>query len=432
MRKFGWFLIVIGVVAMLGEAFALQLPTLRWPFNTARETPFLSVSGVAWDNHFVSDGLFPLFGWVFCLLLVGVGITILWVVPSGRAMLPVAVRRLERFKSSRRGYVSFIILLGLMLFAAMDQLVVGKKALAVKYEGEWYFPALVRQQYQGEDFGMSGDAKSAEANYRELDKLLSEKGGDDKVIMPWVPFDPTGDTVEQPLVSLMSHEGVIMGPDGKPYDGLGSYVYDEQPELEHIRFRYRKGIRQGDTDGRLKDGKRVFTGKYVDGELVKYELSVDGLTLDEFMGMSDGVLRKIYYNPVPPLPSKGHYLGTNSSGNDIFAYLYGGLQVNFKAAIIYIPIIYTIGVTIGLLMGLYGGWFDLVVQRLIEIFSNIPFLFVVIIFMSLVPVKLKGLGIILFVLILFGWMGMTYLMRTAALKEKARDYVAAARVSGAS
>ena len=67
----------------------------------------------------------------------------------------------------------------------------------------------------------------------------------------------------------------------------------------------------------------------------------------------------------------------------------GGLQVNFQAAIIYIPIVYLIGVTVGLLMGYFGGWFDLVVQRVIEILSNIPFLFLVIIITLGVPAQYK-------------------------------------------
>ena len=81
----------------------------------------------------------------------------------------------------------------------------------------------------------------------------------------------------------------------------------------------------------------------------------------------------------PSKPKWSHPLGTTSQGDDVVAYLYGGLQVNFQAAIIYIPIVYLIGVTVGLLMGYFGGWFDLVVQRVIEILSNIPFLFLVII-----------------------------------------------------
>jgi microcin C transport system permease protein len=107
------------------------------------------------------------------------------------------------------------------------------------------------------------------------------------------------------------------------------------------------------------------------------------------------------------------------------------LQVNFKAALIYLPIVYLIGVSLGMLMGYFGGWFDLAVQRLIEVFSNMPFLFVVIIFSSMVPDQFKGLPVILTILVAFGWMGMTFLMRTAAYRDKERDYIAAARVLGA-
>ena len=118
----------------------------------------------------------------------------------------------------------------------------------------------------------------------------------------------------------------------------------------------------------------------------------------------------------------------------MLAYLFGGLQVNFKAALIYIPIVYFIGISVGLLMGYFGGWFDLVVQRLIEVLANIPFLFLVIIVTLGVPPQYKdrlGFYLILLLLAVFGWMGMTNLMRTAALKEKARDYIAASQVLGA-
>ena len=86
-------------------------------------------------------------------------------------------------------------------------------------------------------------------------------------------------------------------------------------------------------------------------------------------------------------------------------------------------------------MGFFGGWFDIIVQRSIEILSNVPFLFVVMIASTAIPGKMResaGLWMILFILLLFGWMGMTYLMRTSALKEKQRDYIAASRVIGAS
>ena len=148
--------------------------------------------------------------------------------------------------------------------------------------------------------------------------------------------------------------------------------------------------------------------------------------------MQSGELRAMKYHPAPPILEEGNWLGTTSQGYDTLAYLYGGLQVNFKAALIFLPIVYVVGITFGMLMGYLGGWFDLAMDRLIEVFSNMPFLFVVIIFASMVPEQFKGLPIILAILILFGWMGITSLMRTAAYRDKERDYIAAARVLGAS
>ena len=79
----------------------------------------------------------------------------------------------------------------------------------------------------------------------------------------------------------------------------------------------------------------------------------------------------------------------------------------------------------------FGGRFDLVTQRFIEILSHLPFLFVVMLVSDLVPLDLRGLFLILSLLAMFGWMHMTYLVRTATMKEKTREYVAAAKVLGA-
>src|ERR1035437_3296742 len=59
------------------------------------------------------------------------------------------------------------------------------------------------------------------------------------------------------------------------------------------------------------------------------------------------------------------------------------------------------------------------------------FLYIVIIFSSVVPERFKGLPVILTILMVFGWMGLTFLLRTAAYRERERDYIAAARVIGA-
>ncbi|MEN9974414.1 MAG: hypothetical protein RLZZ282_420, partial [Verrucomicrobiota bacterium] len=191
------------------------------------------------------------------------------------------------------------------------------------------------------------------------------------------------------------------------------------------------GVLTGPADGWNENGTPVYSAEYQGGKLVSDRYTGAG-EKEAFLQLKTSALRAVKYHPAPPLPETGNWIGTTSQGYDVLAYLYGGLQVNFKAALIYLPIVYLLGVTIGMMMGYLGGWFDLAVQRVIEIFSNMPFLFVVIIFSSMVPEQFKGLPVILTILVLFGWMGMTFLMRTAAYRDKERDYIAAARVLGAS
>ena len=184
------------------------------------------------------------------------------------------------------------------------------------------------------------------------------------------------------------------------------------------------------SDGWDADGTPVYSADYLDGKLVTERYNGTG-DKETFLDLATSDLRAVKYHPAPPIPEDGNWLGTTSQGYDVLAYLYGGLQVNFKAALIYLPVVYLVGITIGMMMGYFGGWFDLAMQRLIEVFSNMPFLFVVIIFSSMVPERFKGLPVILTILVAFGWMGMTFLMRTAAYRDKERDYIAAARVLGA-
>ena len=80
-------------------------------------------------------------------------------------------------------------------------------------------------------------------------------------------------------------------------------------------------------------------------------------------------------------------------------------------------------------MGYFGGPFDLLFQRLIEIWSSVPSLYIIIIIASVV---IPNFWILLFILWAFGWMGTTWTMRTVVYKERARDYVLAARALGAS
>jgi len=135
------------------------------------------------------------------------------------------------------------------------------------------------------------------------------------------------------------------------------------------------------------------------------------------------------YGPTPPSWSDRHFLGTDNTGRDILARLFYGFRYAMIFALLYTAVTYLIGVAVGCLMGYFGGAYDLLGQRLIEIWSNIPFLYIVIIVASIVR---PNLPLLLAIVVAFSWMGMTYYMRTSVYKEKARDYASAALILGAS
>lgn len=141
------------------------------------------------------------------------------------------------------------------------------------------------------------------------------------------------------------------------------------------------------------------------------------------------------FKPEPPSLAQSHYLGTDTTSRDILARLFYGTRIALLFSLAFMASVYLIGITIGCAMGYFGGVFDLLFQRLIEIWSNIPFLYMVIIVFSVIPATFSipvRIAVLLTVMVLFSWTTMTYYMRTETYKEKARDYIASARIIGAS
>lgn len=252
---------------------------------------------------------------------------------------PLTLRKLKRFREIRRGYWSFLILVGLLLVSAVSELLINDRAIAVRHQGEWTFPTYGPVRL-GAEYGLEGSAGRRPVDYRELAAHFEAAEGDDRVIMPLVPWGP---------------------------------YFNDAP---------------------------------------------------------DGILRA-----QPPDFERGHYLGTDTTGRDILARLVYGFRTAMLFAIAFTALTYLIGVAIGCAMGYFGGLFDLLFQRLIEIWSNIPFLYMVIIIFSVIPATFSvgtRIGILLVIMVLFSWTGLTYYMRTATYKERERDYTAAAMVLGAS
>ena len=252
------------------------------------------------------------------------------------ALTPQTRKKLRRFRQIKRGYYSFLILLGLSALLACGELLINSRALVVSYQGELYFPTY-GDFHPGTDFGLDYDY---ETNYRDLQDRFDEADEGNWVLLPLVPYNP-------------------------------------------------------------------------------YENTAAG-----------GVFR-----PQPPSAASQHYLGTDTTSRDILARLFYGTRIALLFALGFTLSVYLIGIAIGCAMGYFGGVFDLILQRVIEIWSNVPFLYMVIIIFSVIPSTVAvptRIGILLLVMVLFSWTGMTYYMRTETYKEKARDYVAAARIIGAS
>ncbi|GIT15032.1 MAG: hypothetical protein CM1200mP36_07880 [Gammaproteobacteria bacterium] len=136
------------------------------------------------------------------------------------------------------------------------------------------------------------------------------------------------------------------------------------------------------------------------------------------------------FPPYSPSFEDKHFLGTDVSGRDILARLVYGFRLAMAFSVILLACNYLLGIAIGCAMGFWGGAFDLFFQRLIEIWSNVPFLYVIMIVASVVVPN--PFWALVTVMVIFGWMGMTWYMRTSTYKEKAREYVAAAHALGAS
>ena len=242
---------------------------------------------------------------------------------------PLAARQWKRFRSIKRGYYAFLVLLALLLLSCAAELLINSRALIVSYQGQLFFPTY-GAFIPGSTFGLGYDY---ETNYRELATRLADSG-QGWVLMPLIPFNP-----------------------------------------------YENDFRESE------------------------------------------------YPPYPPSLATRHLLGTDTTGRDVVARLVYGFRIAIVFSAVLLAFNYLIGIAVGCAMGFWGGAFDLLFQRLIEVWSNVPFLYVIMIVAS---IMVPTFWTLTFVMVMFGWMSMTWYMRTATYREKARDYVMSARALGAS
>jgi len=260
-------------------------------------------------------------------------------IPAERPSVSLLRRRLRKFRSIKRGYYSFVLIVGAYALSFFLPLLVNSTAWLVRYQGEFYFPML---RYQ--PAATFGQASFGEPDYRALAQTFREQNQGNWAILPLYPYSATESLLDLP---------------GTP----------------------------------------------------------------------------------PHPPSWQHIFGTDDRGRDIFARLAYGFNVSLSFALLVLAISYAIGIAVGAALGYFGGKLDILGQRVIEVWSSLPFLYTIIIVSSIVvPVYMPGRNLVLqpsfwlliFILTAFDWMGITYYVRGEFYREKAKDYVGAAIAMGAS
>lgn len=131
--------------------------------------------------------------------------------------------------------------------------------------------------------------------------------------------------------------------------------------------------------------------------------------------------------PVPSPPSRHNLLGTDDRGRDVLARLIYGFRLSILFGLALTTIGTLLGIVSGAVMGYFGGRTDLLCQRFIEVWGSMPELYLLIIFSSIFT---PSVTLLLILLSLFGWIGLSDYVRAEFLKGRNLDYVTAARALG--
>ncbi|GGJ88265.1 ABC transporter permease [Pseudomonas matsuisoli] len=238
---------------------------------------------------------------------------------------PINQRRIARFKANRRGWYSLWIFLALFVLSLGAELIANDKPIAVRYDGEWFFPVFKR--YPETDFG--GEFP-LQANYKSpyIQGLIEKKDG----LMIWPP----------------------------------------------IRYNH---------------------------ATINYDLPA----------------------PAPTPPSAENWLGTDDQARDVMARVIYGFRISVVFALSLTVLSSVVGIFAGAVQGFYGGRLDLFGQRLIEIWSGLPVLYLLIILTGFVQIDFWWL---LGIMLLFSWMTLVDVVRAEFLRGRNLEYVRAARALG--
>ncbi|AKS47351.1 microcin C transport system permease protein [Octadecabacter temperatus] len=131
----------------------------------------------------------------------------------------------------------------------------------------------------------------------------------------------------------------------------------------------------------------------------------------------------------PSPPDENNWLGTDDTKRDVVARVIHGFRLSILFTIIVTTCASIIGIIAGAVQGYFGGWVDLVFQRLLEIWGSTPSLYVIIILFAILG---RSFWLLVFLTILFGWPALVGVVRAEFLRARNFEYVRAAKALGVS
>ncbi|MBM3468446.1 MAG: ABC transporter permease [Alphaproteobacteria bacterium] len=131
--------------------------------------------------------------------------------------------------------------------------------------------------------------------------------------------------------------------------------------------------------------------------------------------------------PAPSPPSSDNWLGTDDQGRDVLARLIYGFRISIFFGLILTFFSSIIGVLAGAIQGYFGGRIDLIFQRIIEIWSGLPILYLLIILSSIIE---PSFWLLLGIMLLFSWMMLVAVVRAEFFRTRSLDYIRAAEALG--
>lgn len=372
---------------------------------------------------------------------------------------PLTKKRIVRFKQIKRAYISFVIMVATLIIALLAEVLINKRPIIMWVDGALYFPVYGKMNYN-KDFAFA-DNDHSEINYREFKKELKEKKRG-WMLMPLVPFDAFEiDNAQAPLSLTPSGTpclGVAVDRDeAEPSKDRLDYKWFDTNESDSVKHDSEEArymwIKYSSTD--IKDSKDIKLSDSPDKtkQYIGFAWNKEGRSRSNSHGdytwfkiggnnnsfkQPNGKYTWVRYasnnkghimHPLPPSFSTGHWLGTDRIGRDVLARLVYGYRIAILFSLLYVFITFFMGIVVGVLMGYYGGTFDTTLQRFIEIWEQIPFLYMV---MILSAIFAPSFSIFLAIFVLFGWTNKTWVARAMTYRERERDYIMAARSMGAS